>query len=48
MKTKSSESASPRLTNRELENLRSYRKRGRWERKRKEKKYMMERIEETR
>lgn len=46
MKTKSSESASPHLTNRELESL-SYRKRGRWERKRKEKKYMMERIEET-
>lgn len=48
MKTKSSESASPRLTNRELESLRSYGKRGRWERKRKGGEYMMERIEETR
>ena len=46
MKRKSSESASPRLTNRELESLRIYRKRG-WEGKRKEKRYMMERIEET-
>lgn len=47
MKRKSSESASPHLTNRELESLRGYKKREGWERKRKEKKYMMRRIEET-